>query len=753
MKGKPLRQEKNRLTCSILLHDFKNVMRQNWILMLMGLIVFSVLFPVSTCAVPDTSIFNVEYTHQQLKFRFCAAEVLILIQAADVLFGAISGMRLFSFLADKNKTSFYMSVGLKRRKLFFNRALAGILILLAGISIPIAVSVILNYAALGGYEGMFSYAVYLCAGLVVQAAAVMFIAAAACCMAGTFSEASLLGVTIAAAPMVLIYFVNVLMKTFLWGNVFGETTYAMETIEPGLTEKLSLINPVTFFFAKLKKYYFFSREMGTSDPESTALAFLILWIMALIIFAAVVCVLFCRRKSEHAGISGLSRVHNYLVTLIWPLLAFSAVLDAMGDISCLLATAGGYLCFLLIYAVILGFAAGRGMSRLKKAGYGVCLVCLVGTSILITDMGMFGYESRIPNNDNIASASLTYVGDPGLLPAAAQSSSSGITWYCDARISFTEDESIQCAKEIHKIFADSGHRRFGSSDVTEGRTDFSDTVIPYDIRIDYTLKSGKKIRRYYDRASFGQLEELLNLEESEEFKSDAAAVVEGKMAQTLWNSEAFAAGNIYITDRWLSNVSEIKLGENKRAQLLAAIASDIVSQSAEDRYFPQKDVSARLFFTLNGESDLETFGYHTSNASIWLTDSYKKTAALLFEWGVDIGAGERSEAVQQPNIESVTLQKFDPYASMNKISDPMSVLFLSYRSKSDDDFPIRQDFGTRPKLTDANQISEIVPALRSNYFMSGGGYIAAVKLTGSDQYIYKFIPYESAPDFINQKMN
>ena len=36
--------------------------------------------------------------------------------------------------------------------------------------------------------------------------------------------------------------------------------------------------------------------------------------------------------------------------------------------------------------------------------------------------------------------------------------------------------------------------------------------------------------------------------------------------------------------------------------------------------------------------------------------------------------------------------------------------------------------------------------------MSGGGYIAAVKLAGSGKYVYKFLPYEDAPDYINQKM-
>ncbi len=97
-KNKDSKRRDGNSGSGILRHDFLLVMKQSRGLLLLGLIVFAVLFPVSTCAVPDTSIFNVDYTHQQLKFRFCADEVLPLIQAASVIFGAACGMRLFGFL-------------------------------------------------------------------------------------------------------------------------------------------------------------------------------------------------------------------------------------------------------------------------------------------------------------------------------------------------------------------------------------------------------------------------------------------------------------------------------------------------------------------------------------------------------------------------------------------------------------------------------------------------------------------------------
>ena len=739
----------------ILRHDFLLVMKQSRGLLLLGLIVFTVLFPVSTCAVPDTSIFNVDYTHQQLKFRFCADEVLPLIQAASVIFGAACGMRLFGFLTDRNRTSFYMSLGLKRKKLYGNRLAAGFAVIAVSIALPVLASAALNCSALGRYDGLLSYAAYIGAGLTVQAFCALLIAAAACCIAGTFSEAAALGVTAATAPSIFFYFINALMKTYLWGNVFGETTYAMENVAPGLIEKLSPANPLIFFYNELKTHYFYSREMASADPEPVGLLPLLPQIAVILAAAAAVGWLFQRRKSENAGISGLSRFYGIFLPAVWSLGAFALILDGMRDVNRRIAAVAAYFCFLLVFFV-LSAVSGRGIQIRRKLIQCACLTCILAAGILLTDTGMLGAGSKIPETGEISSVSISYVGQPALMPSQVQASSSGAAYYCSGQIILSEEESVAQAKELHQKLSEGGIHDLGSSD-----GDFSGTVVPYDIQVDYTLKSGRRISRYYDRIRLRELASFLTLENCAEFRSSSSAVVRGELASTLWNYEAFAAGEIYLADPWLGEIRRIDPGEESRRALLTAIASDLSSQSVSDRYFPEEDAGARLFFTLNGESDLDTFAYSTSNVSVWITEDFEETVALLKGWGAEIyfdGAGT-SEADTQVSadsksqkIESITLQKFDPYGSMNCISDPVSVLFQSYKSDSADEFPFRQDFGTRPEFTEAEQISEIAPALRSTYFMSGGGYIAAVKLTGGSEYIYKFLPYESAPDFIRQKM-
>ena len=66
---------------------------------------------------------------------------------------------------------------------------------------------------------------------------------------------------------------------------------------------------------------------------------------------------------------------------------------------------------------------------------------------------------------------------------------------------------------------------------------------------------------------------------------------------------------------------------------------------------------------------------------------------------------------------------------------------------------MRRDFGNRPDINDSGQISELAAASRGAYYMDGGGYLLqAFKVAGSDSYVYRFMPYGDAPEFIKSKM-
>lgn len=727
---------------SILYHDFRNVMKDNVGLMILGMIIFLGMIPVSTVVIHETSIFNVDYTHQQLKFRFYADSMVLFINTASICFGAATGMSLFGFMNDKRKIAFSFSVGLTRTKLFAVRIFAGIIILSTAMMVPMIISFALNDIALGIYDGMMSYFFTICAGLFLQAFVSMMAFEIACCLAGTLSETVMTGVTIMSAPTAILYFFNSLMKLLLWGNIYGESTYSAERVGDSLLSHFSFANPAMFFYKGFDTYYFFSRKMAEAQPVTVDLRIIVGWLMISALTVVVGLILFKRKKAENAEMAGLNKTINNGIPFLWSIAVFATCCELLNDFGSYVSLTVASLCFAITFIILTSTILNIKSGIKNKALYIIASLCLIMVSVCIFSSGFFGYSGRIPDISNLDSVGISYVGTPSYLPVQMAGNSNGRTFYFDAEMTFSNTSDIKTVMELHNALISQGRKK-ASADYDH----FSQTVVPYDIKITYHLKSGKTIERYYNCITLKNLSNMLKLEKSNTTKHGMESVIKGELKQTLWNSDAFAEGEVYFSDIWYHNPKNVILSDQKRKQLLSAIASDVAKQSLEDRYFPESQaMDGIIMFTLKGDSDLSEFSYNMSNTMVYVTKSFKNTLMLLDQWGI-------SNIFEfQGDLEALYLQKFDPYSSMNGLSMPMSMLFMSYKSDSDSDFLIEKDFGTRPQIKDRSQLQEIIPKLRNCYFMSGGGYLAAIKIKGREQYVYKFLPYEDAPEFVKEKL-
>ncbi|MCR4600160.1 MAG: hypothetical protein K5767_00275 [Clostridia bacterium] len=722
----------------ILLHDMKNTLRSNRVLLILGTVIFSLMLPVSLVAIREKSLFNVDFTHDQLKYMFFQPELRPALQAAAVLFGVTAGMCLFSFMNERHRISFYLSLGLKRRKLFAVRAAAGIAVILPAIGLPMLCSLLLNLSSLGPYAGMVPSALVLTLLLTGTAYCSMLLTSMCCCLSGTRGEALVMSSSLLALVPVGAYFVNVMCRTFLWGNVYGMTTYAGKAVEGDLMAKTAAFDPVLFAFDGLEKYGSFTRTMENSTPEPVNPAYPVAAAAALMLLTVAACLIFERRKAENAQIAGISPVHDLIVGLVWPVCAFAFLLDALKNTGHVTAIAGaavaGGLTWLLIRRASPG-AVTSVLSGLRGAAVPAAVVLVSGILIFCD---LFGYSSKVPDEAAVEQVSVTFAGDPSQLPEAADSVSCGGAYYSDACITFRSPESIEKVREIHReIIRDGWHEIAVSGEM-------KNSVLPYDIRITYDLKDGGKVSRYYDRARVSTLAALLETEDSREFRDAAGSVIRGDLSDRLWNSQAFSGGNIYLASGDMRSVRKISAGSEERKELLSAIAADMASKTPEERYHPEDDDIGILLFTLNGDGDAENFRLSNSNAKIYLDRKDRNTLSLLDSWGA--GLKDPGE------VESITLQKFDPQETVNGVSAPMSLFFSEYAADSDREFLTEQDFGNRPVLEDPELTAQLVPALRSSYYMDGGGYLAAVRYAGSGKYVYKFIPQEEAPDFLREKM-
>ena len=91
-------------------------------------------------------------------------------------------------------------------------------------------------------------------------------------------------------------------------------------------------------------------------------------------------------------------------------------------------------------------------------------------------------------------------------------------YYVSSRLSLHEDDSIDTVRELQMMFEESGREPM------KGSKNAEDTVIPYDITFSYVDSDGTEHTWYYDRASYGQLEKMLDIEELDEVKAGQAAL-------------------------------------------------------------------------------------------------------------------------------------------------------------------------------------------------------------------------------------
>ncbi len=726
-------------------HDFAVVIKKLSMITLLVLAVMAVLIPLSTSAVSEFSIFNVEYTHQQLKFRFAAENAAVFAGYAAFLAGAASGLSLFSFVLDRRRSAFYFSLGLSRAQLYIIRILAGALALFAVTAIPVAVSVILNIKALGGYEGMPAYAAAFFAALFLQSLCGLLIFAAACQLAGTIQEALLAGATLAAAPSVCAFFINALMKNFTWGNTFGASTYAMAEVRPSLLKLTADWNPLFMAQSSMEKYNSFSREMSQTYPDAVHTAPFLIWIVIIALGAMIAGALFNAYKAERSGIEGLFKSTHWLICSVWPLGAFAVCMEytqmLAPSVSCAVSAAAAA----AVYAVMQRLLKYREKSRFSAAKGCAALAAVTAVSAAAAFTGGAGMFYSIPDAADTQSVRIVYSGQLSFIPAQSGLTSNGKAKYYSGRVTLESDECISEVRDIDSMLQKQGRIKLksGSSD------DFSETALPYDIHITYDLRSGKKTERYYDRITAGGLAKLLELCDTSEMKQQETDVVKGVLSGTLWNSASFSDGDVYLADGWLLNIKKLDLSADYRKQLQDAIASDINALSADDMYHPQADVKAQLMFTMNGEEALADLAEDNASAVVYVTDNWKNTETLLESWGV---MPEEQAPGESGVFSDVLIQRFDPYSSMNGMKTPVSLFFGQYFSSSAEDFVLRRDFGNRPDINDSGQISELAAASRGAYYMDGGGYLLAFKVAGGDSYVYRFLPYDDAPEFIKSKM-
>lgn len=712
----------------------------------LALFAMLMLIPVSTAAIPDLSIFNVEYTHHQMKYRFYFESLTGLINGASLAAGMAAALALFRYMLTKRSSDFYFSLGIKRTKLFAVRSLAGGILLFFVIAIPMTLSLILNLTAFGelGYfkETLTGFA-FMLSGLYTLALLGFGAGALICSMVGTALEAALFTPVVLFSPTILFFGINGLMRQLLFGSPFGLTArVGTKAIEEGLVAGLAAFNPVLFFYDYAVDYCAQYVRLDGYKPLEVNPVLIAAWLgaAAAIFFAGAFAI--TKRKAEIAGVSGEGRLLNGLSSLILPFGVFAAVLDFSYEAGKALAFASSVLAYAVVYFILAylqkagGKSLGEGLFMLP-AGLGVVLAL---SGILAS--GGLGYKNRIPKPDSLVSAQLSYVGSPNYLTGDIRGVSSGQGYYVSALYDFDSAEDLTMVAALHKeiLAGGKGKLQYNSED-------FSQTTVPYDLIVRYRLKSGREMVRYYDRTTYEVLEKLLALDETKRVKESTVNMLEGGQSGSYWASGAYRQGEVYMSDSWYANPSRVIFTQEQRKELLSCLARDYEAQSLMDRYFPDTPPLGVILFAPEGSNESLSFGYSLENALVFVTPAFTRTLSYLEQTGLDACFGFKSD------YESMTFQRYNPYIGINRNLQPKSPYFIGYKASDAYSYIQTKDFGANLVVDDPTKLEELAPLLKNAYFMSDGGYLVCVRLKNSTGYVYKFLADKDVPEDLRPKLN
>lgn len=730
-------------------HDLLMAARAALPVLVAGLILMLVLVPVSTSLVESVSVFNVSYTHDQLKYQFFAQQLAPAVLAACVGLGACLAFALFRFLLEKRSTTAYFSLDLTRTRLFADRAVVGFIGGALLVVVPFAVSLALNVAALGLYPGELAAFAYVVCGYLLTVLVAFAVASLAMMRAGTLAEAVAFTAALLGGVSAVLWGVGEIARYLLVGDAMGVAPYGQEiAVAPSPLEALSWLNPVTFFLQEGATKQFFLAQDPVYFPQGGSLPLIAGWVVAYAALTALGAFALTLRAGEQAEMAGRAPVLSLATVAVAGLVAVSGAVTALGGVDVAIALAAAAALFALVsVGLLFGPFRGRTPRLVTLACVGGELVVMAAGVVIIAAGGL-GYAGRVPEAFDVESVEMSYVGSPSFLTSGFAGVSGGTGYYATSTRSYADAEAIETVRSIHRQLIDSARAGWATD-----QDDFQQTVVPYDVVVRYRLKSGGELTRYYRQATVGELASMRALDNDAHARELRRAAVTGdtsklSTAETKDLSEspaylAYRTGALYAADGILNKIVPVALTTQQRAALESAIADDLDRLKASEVYAPEKRTRATLMFTSAPEADVSTFGYSFNNALLYVTDDWTETMAWLTQSGVlaQIGGGTLDPRI----VESITFQSDDPYASVNKVTSPQARYFMGYRRENAGAFWVTQDFGAMKTVSEQDKIAQVLPNLKLGYGMDGG-YLAQVKLRGIEAYVYCYLPADLAPE-------
>lgn len=768
------------------LYTFRTALTSNFLMPLLNTVALAFCIPIMNL-VRILSINNAAASPRQGETVVSLKETYRYLLMGDAEFAPLAilavvgcsvllGVMMFRFIASKKTVNVFYSLGITRKSLFVSKYLAGILMLVVSVALPLLFNLILNFSYLGSSWQLWSATAYYFWSFSILACFAFTVTAAVFSCVGTVAEGCFFPFVLLGSPMIVLYCLQYLMET-LFGNPYGE--YFMGYGTTDLPTSFKAFNPILFLYDGVNNLSALDAS-GKLIPSSYGEGApwvkpnflpLVFWTLAVIAVMFLGMYLFRKRKAEICGFLGVNPVLNFLITFLLGFLGFGLVIHvAEAKLSMALAIVIGLLVFAVIYCIV-DFALIRNgkefLRGLKKLPVHLGITLIIG---IVFATGLFGFSTRIPELSEIQSASITVPSDSFLgLGCSGSSYGSEYNWgaLSDMLEGIEAEEDLRLVRQVHEKIIQTGDQKITANQDGVAR---EDQFVESTIQVIYQLKNGKKLMRNYYHVPVQAVNQLLHIEDTEAGHVQIQKFLTAPLTSRYdsWERETIQkTGAISLWSPYMEQETTIELSELQRKMLLQCIADDLTAQKAEQRYFPTQQPIG--FISLQNSERAIGYGYTGSSSdetyrapyvntregyTVYLTKEMQKTIQFLQFNGFYDRIGQPAEVESVKIVRAREEENHAPehlrYDSFFFIGSWQSSKYMEEQKKSYESQGGVYDtaFKNAVEIADARQAQEIAARSHIAYFYGVDGYFVQVKLAGDKGYTCMFLPESAAPQYV-----
>lgn len=523
---------------------------------------------------------------------------------SDVYVGMLLGFLLaffqFRFLSEKDACYTKLSFGMKRKALFLSNAFYPLACAVFIVFISKLAAVIVNIFYLGFHVNIIKMFILSTLATVIP----IIFAFAVTVIANVITTRKLETILLTASVMALPYAISGLIRNIFSITLFG---YGEDPLAPNeISNLIYKINPAEMLF-DFGEFYYFSYGV----TEKTAFGGEILWCIICIgacIGALLLTASFFEKrfKPENCGKKGASKLSLTLISFTASSLLSTVIIENTGPdytftvIKPVTRILSG-LVVGSVAAIIINLLVMLGKKKIKQGLLGAGISAgVMGLLIVIGLTGCFGFSTKIPDIEDISSI-YVYVPFDDMYENTPNSyfEESYTCTYLD----ITDKDDFEIIKNIHQ-----------SAIKTKG---ISETSVACDI--EYTLKNGDVIRRYYYDVSEETAMESIKLWDTKAVKEYYKVKLnQGKPEETTEDAELLESRDDYYYDNQpLSTVNPLVIASKDLTltvlsrfsdenpdktityeimlEIMGALYKDICTLSAEEWFMPEEQYGALIF--------------------------------------------------------------------------------------------------------------------------------------------------------------